>query len=50
LGFPELAAITDVEQRALVSDQLLSAADGMLDDLVDSAISRWKDWTACQRF
>jgi len=38
-GFPQLAAITDVEQRALVSDQLLSAADGMLDALVDSAIS-----------
>ena len=31
--------MSDVEQRALVSDQLLSAADGMLDALVDSAIS-----------
>lgn len=37
--FPQLAAITDVEQRALVSDQLLSAADGMLDAVADSAIS-----------
>jgi hypothetical protein len=37
-GFPQLAAISDVEQRALVSDQLLSAADGMLEALVDSAI------------
>lgn len=38
-GFPQLAGIPDVEQRALVSDQLLSAADGMLDALVDGAIS-----------
>ena len=38
-GFPELGDIADVEQRALVSDQFLSAMDGLVDALVDAAIS-----------
>jgi hypothetical protein len=38
-GFPQLDDIADIEQRALVSDQLFSAADGALDALVDAAIS-----------
>ncbi|MGH2895691.1 MAG: hypothetical protein ACRDPM_20820, partial [Solirubrobacteraceae bacterium] len=39
-GFAQLADLADVEQRALVSDQLLSAIDGLVDALVDAAISR----------
>lgn len=38
-GFVQLAHLDDVEQRALVSDQLLSAVDGLVDALVDAAIS-----------
>jgi len=38
-GFPQLVDLGDVEQRALVSDQLLSAADGVMEALVDVAIS-----------
>lgn len=38
-GFPQLADLTDVDQRALVSDQLLSAIDGLVDALVDAAIT-----------
>lgn len=38
-GFARLSDLADVEQRALVSDQLLSAAQGLLDGLVDAAIS-----------
>lgn len=38
-GFAELADLADVEQRALVSDQFLSAVDGLRDALVDAAIS-----------
>ncbi|MDQ1580397.1 MAG: hypothetical protein QOD05_1172 [Microbacteriaceae bacterium] len=37
-GFVQLAHLADVEQRALVSDQLLSAVDGLVDALVDAAI------------
>lgn len=37
-GFARLSDLADVEQRALVSDQLLSAAQGLLDGLVDAAI------------
>lgn len=38
-GFPQLVDIHDVEQRALVSDQLLGAADGIQDAIVDAGIS-----------
>ena len=38
-GFAQLADLDDLEQRALVSDQLLSAADGTLEALLDAAIS-----------
>lgn len=38
-GFPQLADLADVEQRSLVSDQFLSAVDGLVDALVDAAIS-----------
>lgn len=37
-GFAFLNDIADVEQRALVSDQLLSAVDGVQDALTDAAI------------
>lgn len=38
-GFAQLADLADVDQRALVSDQFLSAIDGLVDALVDAAIS-----------
>lgn len=38
-GYPQLAAVAEVEQRALISDQLLSAAEGVEDALVDIGIS-----------
>jgi hypothetical protein len=38
-GFAQLADLTDVDQRALVSDQFLSAIDGLVDALVDAAIN-----------
>ncbi len=38
-GFAQLAGLPDVDQRALVSDQFLSAVDGLVDALVDAAIS-----------
>ncbi|MEA2188624.1 MAG: hypothetical protein QOK16_3635 [Solirubrobacteraceae bacterium] len=38
-GYPQLAEVEDVEQRARVSDQLLSAASGLRDALTDVHIS-----------
>lgn len=41
-GYRHLSDIADVDQRALVSDQLRSAADGLMDALVDAAISAYE--------
>ena len=43
-GFPQLADLGDVEQRALVSDQLLSAADGNQTEAVGGLVSGYDDW------
>lgn len=41
-GFSQLADIADEEQRAVVSDQVLSAAEGLQDALVDAGISAYE--------
>ncbi|MCW2984739.1 MAG: hypothetical protein JWR63_2309 [Conexibacter sp.] len=38
-GYPQLADIADVEQRAIVADQLLGSVDGVLDALTDAGIA-----------